>query len=213
MLRSVMTAAATSAMGLALLAAPAVAQAPAAPAAPAVNNQSPATAPAGSYNLDARHASVVARVQHQRASRSVFRFDTVSGTLNWNPAQPTQSSVSVKIDPKSITSNVAGFGAELGGDRFLNAARYPDATFQSTRVEVTGPNRGRVHGNLTLMGQTKPVVIDAEFTGANRNPQGKALIGFSGTTKFKRSDFGFNALQGPIGDEVELIIDLEFIQA
>jgi polyisoprenoid-binding protein YceI len=202
MLRNVLIAAA----GLTILAAPAMA------AAPAPVSKDPKAVTAGTYNLDARHASVIARIGHGGGtSLSTFRFDTVSGSLTVDPANPNNSKVSVTIDPKSIKSNVAGFGDELGGERFLNAAKFPQASFVSTSVAANGA-KAAVTGNLTLMGQTKPVTANVELVGSGKSMQGKAVVGFTGTAKFKRSDFGFNAMVGPIGDEVELLIDIEFVQ-
>jgi polyisoprenoid-binding protein YceI len=202
MLRNVLTAA----IGLTILAAPAMA------AAPAPVSKDPKAVAAGTYKLDERHVSVIARLAHGGGtSYSTFRFDKVSGSLTVDPANPANSKVSITVDPKSIASNVAGFGQELGGERFLNAPKYPEATFTSTAVKATG-TKADVTGNLTLMGQTKPVTAHMELVGSGKTMQGKPVVGFTGTAKFKRSDFGFNAMVGPIGDEVELIIDAEFVQ-
>ena len=202
MFRTVLSAAAC----LTLLASPVMA------AAPAPVSKDPKAVTAGTYNLDARHASVIARLGHGGGtSYSTFRFDTVSGTLTVDPANPGASKVSITIDPKSIASNVSGFGAELGGERFLNAGKFPTATFTSTSVAANGA-KAAVTGNLTLMGQTKPVVANVELVGSGKSMGGKAVVGFTGTAKFKRSDFGFTAMVGPIGDEVELLIDIEFVQ-
>jgi polyisoprenoid-binding protein YceI len=201
-----------TALALALLAAPAFAQA-AAPPAPAPVSKDPAAATAGTYKLDPNHTSVVARVSHAGGfSYSTFRFGKSGGTLTWDPARVENTKVEITVDPGSIMTPVANFAEELAGDKFLNAAKFPDAKFVSTSVRRTGPTTGQITGNLTFMGQTKPVTIDAEMIGAGKNMRGVSTIGFSGKTRFKRSDFGFNAMQGPIGDEVELLIDGEFNQ-
>ena len=174
-------------------------------------SKDPAAAATGSYMLDSRHASVIARIAHGGGtSFSTFRFDAVSGSLDWNGAKPESSKVSIKVDPKSINSPVAGFAAELAGERYLNVAKFPTASFVSTSIKRTGPTTGVITGDLTLMGVTKPVTVTANLVGAGKGMRGNAVAGFSGSTKFKRSDFGFTAMMGPIGDEVELIIDLEF---
>ncbi len=142
-------------------------------------------------------------------SYSTFRFGTVSGTLNWNPAAPENSKVDITVDPKSIMTPVQGFAEELGGDRFLNVGKYPDAHFVSTSIQRTGPTTGVITGNLTLMGQTRPITIKAEMVGAGRGMRG-TVIGFTGIAHFKRSDFGFSAMIPIIADDVELLIDTEF---
>lgn len=195
-----------AAAGLTLLAAPAMAGAPAAPAV----SKDPKAVVSGAYTLDGRHVGVVARIPHGGGtSYSVFRFGTVSGTLTVDSANPNNSKVSITVDPKSITSNVAGFGDELAGERYLNSAKFPTATFTSTGVKASGA-KADVMGDLTLMGQTKPIVAHMELVGSGQS-RGKPVVGFTGTARFKRSDFGFTALMGPIGDDVELTIDAEFV--
>jgi len=115
-------------------------------------------APAGTYyTLDPDHTAVIARVSHLRYSYSVFRFDRASATLVWDPANAAACSLNAKVDTASITSNVKGFGEQLSGDDFLKAGAFPQATFTSTAFKQTGANRGKVDGQLTLMGKTKPV--------------------------------------------------------
>ena len=200
-----------AALSLALLTAPALAgQAPGPPPPPPTKN--PADAPAGEYKVDERHASVIARVPHAGGtSLSTFRFNAISGTLTWDPARVENSKVTVVVDPKSIDSNpVANFPAgELAGDRFLNVAKFPEARFVSTSIQRTGPTTGRIMGNLSFMGQTRPITIEASLVGAGRGNRGFA-VGFTGTTRFKRSDFGFTNMLPGIGDEIELLLDIEF---
>lgn len=185
----------------------------AAPVAPVLAqvSQDPAAAPAGTYAVDGRHASVIARIGHNGGSSlSTFRFGTVSGSLDWNPAQVAASKVTVTVDMKSIQTPVAGFADELIGTGFLETAKFPTAVFTSTSIQRTGPTTGKITGNLTFMGVTKPIVVDARIVGAGKGARGSTVVGFSGTTRFKRSDYGFTSRLGPIGDEVELLLDIEF---
>ena len=198
-------------LGLALVAAPAFAQAPPAPQVPPVISKDPTKAAAGVYRLDPRHAAVVARVAHAGGfSNSVFRFNKVTGSLTWDPADVTKSKVTINVDPASIDTNVDGFAEELAGDRFLNAPKFPTATFVSTSIVKTGPTTGKVNGDLTLFGVTKPITVDAEMIGAGNNARGVKVVGFSGKTTITRADYGFTAAAGAIGATVDLVIDLEF---
>jgi polyisoprenoid-binding protein YceI len=202
------------ALGLALVSAPALAQQAAPRPAPAAASKDPAAAAAGAYKLDPNHTSVIARIGHGNGfSYSTFRFGKTGGTLQWDPANIQNAKIEVTVDPKSIMTPVNGFAEELSGDRFLNAAQFPEAKFVSTSIQRTGPTTGRVTGDLTLMGQTKPITMDVELIGAGPNMRGVPTVGFSGRTKFKRSDFGFGAMAPVIADEVELIIDTEFNKA
>jgi polyisoprenoid-binding protein YceI len=173
-------------------------------------SKDPANAPSGTYQLDPRHTSIIARVGHSGGiSFSTFRFGTASGSLNWNSADPTASQVSVTVDMTSIQTPVANFASELIGDRILKTAQFHDAKFASTSIRRTGPNTGVISGTLTFMGQTKPVTIDAVMVGTGKGRTGP-VIGFSGTMRFKRSDFGFTALIGVASDEIEMMLDGEF---
>ncbi len=194
--------------GLALIATPALAQAPA-PGPPASKDAT--VAAAGAYKLDPTHASVIARIGHGNGfSYSTFRFNTVSGSLAWDPAQIENSKLEVTIDIRSIANPVPGFVEELQRENFLNTGAYPEARFVSTSIRRTSPTKGQISGNLTFRGQTKPVTIDGELIGAGSNFRGVTTLGFSGATKFKRSDFGYGSGVPIIADEVELLIDVEF---
>ena len=202
-------------LGLALMAAPAFVTAqPAAGAArpaPAMASKDPKTAPAGNYKLDEKHIGVIARVPHMNGtSYSVFRFDKVHGMLTWDPANEAATKITVTVEPGSIATNVDGFAASLSGDRFLKASTFPEATFVSTGVRMVSPTHAMVDGNLTLMGQTHPAVIDTELVGVGNGQGGKKNMGFMGKMMIKRSDFGFSAMVGPIGDQIEVSLDGEF---
>lgn len=173
----------------------------------------PAGTVAGAYQLDPGHQSVIARIGHQGGvSLSTFRFSATSGTLNWQPATPEQSKVEVTVDMKTVDSPVEGFAEELLQTQFLNVAQHPESKFVSTSVRRTGPTTAAITGELTFYGQTKPIIVNAEFFGGGRNGRGVPVVGFTGSGKFKRSDFGFTTMLPGIGDEVELIFDIEFRQ-
>lgn len=164
-------------------------------------------APAGSYTLDPDHASVIARVSHLRYSWSVFRFDRISGTLKWDPANTANSSITAKVETASITSNVKGFAQDLAGDNFLKSAAFPEATFVSTAFRQMSTRRGKVDGQLTLMGKTKPVTFDVELVGAGRGFADRPRIGASVKGSINPVDFGLPPL---LGDAIEIVIDVEF---
>jgi len=170
-----------------------------------------ASAPAGTYKLDARHVGLVVRIGHGGGfSKSVFRFNTIDGQLGWDASTPAKIALNVTVDMKSIDSNVPGFAEELNGDRFLKTAQFPTATFVSTGVKQIDATHADVTGDLTFLGVTKPLTIRTELLGAGNNMRAVPTLGFTGTASFKRSDFGFTTLLGPIGDQVDLLIDVEF---
>ena len=164
-------------------------------------------APAGTYAVDPDHASVIARVSHLRYSWSIFRFDKVSGTMKWDPANPVNSSITAKVETASITSNVKGFAEDLAGNKFLNSAAFPEATFVSSAFRQMSTRRGKVDGQLTLMGKTRPVTFDVELIGAGKGFADRPRIGVSARGTINPVDFGLLPL---LGDSIEIVVDVEF---
>lgn len=196
------------------------AHAPFAAAEQAVPVPATAPVPAGAYKVDKLHTSLTFRVSHLGFSLWTARFTEVSADLEFDPARLGASSVSVTVDPRSIEAdNVPdSFLATLAGEGWLDADKYPQLTFVSKTVEVTGPNTFRLNGDLTVHGVTRPVTVQARYNGgyASHPYEPNARVGFSATGSFKRSDFGVNAgLPAPgssfgVGDEINVILESEF---
>jgi polyisoprenoid-binding protein YceI len=177
-------------------------------------------APAGAYELDKPHASLLFRVSHVGFSRFTARFARFDAQLQFDPKNPARSAVSASIDPASLESDnpPAGFLDMLHGKDWLDAAQYPTMTFRSTQIEINGPNSARIHGDFTMHGVTKPMVLEAVFNGgyAGNKFDPQARIGFSAHGSLKRSDFGILAgIPAPgssfgVGDEVEITLEAEF---
>jgi len=177
--------------------------------------------PAGAYALDGRHASVIWRLRHAGVGIFVARFDTISGTLNFDPVNPANSTITATIAANSVNTGVlnnAGaraFDEEIHTQVFGSAAN-PNISFVSKSITVTSATTGTVIGDLTLRGVTKPATMEVTFEGgrflAFRN---KHNIAFTGRTVISRKDFGA-ALSGPadgfVGDQVEILIAAEFLK-
>ncbi len=183
----------------------------------ALAQAAPLNVPAGEYALENTHASLTWQIRHLGLSNYTARFATYDATINLNPTDPTKSSVSVTIDPKSVRTDFPfpekeNFDAVIA-EKFLQAGAHPVITFQSTGLTATGATTGKLTGNLTLMGVTKPVTLDVTLNAAMDHPFRKVpALGFSATGTFKRSDFGSKDLQGPIGDDIKLMIEAEFLK-
>lgn len=164
-------------------------------------------APAGTYAIDVHHTGLIARIPHIGFSYSIFRFETVAGQLGWNPADPHADTLSVTVDPKSIaTSATPGFADELQGEKFLNVAKFPTATFTSTSFHPQGATHGVVEGTLTLMGVTRPARFDVDLVGDGKGFRGP-VIGVTARTTLDPKVYGLPPfIAGPI----ELTIDTEF---
>ena len=166
--------------------------------------------PSGVYLTDKNHRYIVFSYLHQGYSRPYIRFDDWTGTLNWNAENPAASSIEVVIEIASIDSGVTEFDGHLTSPDFFDAATHPQATFRSTSIETTGANTGRITGDLTIKGVTKPVTLDVVFNKADVGRDGSPKLGFSAKGAIKRSDFGVDRYVPFVGDEIELIIETEF---
>lgn len=166
-----------------------------------------AAAAAGTYTIDARHTAVLARVPHGGFSFEVFRFGAVEGALTWDPANAAANSLNVTVQTNSIATPVEGFAAELQGERFLNSAGHPTATFVSTAFRQVDATHAEVDGNFTLKGVTKPVTFHVELIGAGQGQSGKPTIGFRATARINNADYNF---PGFIRGESEIVVDGEF---
>jgi polyisoprenoid-binding protein YceI len=173
--------------------------------------------PAGVYAIDKTHASLTAKVIHMGFSAYTFRFTRLDGSFAFDPARPAASKLRVTVDPASIDTPTGNddfgrkFNTTLAGDGWLETVKYPKATFVSTAIDIGDGHRGKVTGNLTLHGVTKPVILDVTFNGSGpAMPPSVYKSGFSAAAVIRRSDFGVAKLLPGVGDQVALVMEIEF---
>jgi polyisoprenoid-binding protein YceI len=183
------------------------------PSAAAVS-KNPKLAPNGTYEVDPEHTRIVFYVPHFGFTRYAALMTRAEGELHWSGSEPAASSVEVKVDAASIETGWPKFNDELRGDSWFDATANPDITFKSSAVEVTGDGKGRIVGDLTMRGVTKPVTLDVTFNGGGEHPlKNTYALGFSAVAHVKRSDWGMDELLSfDIGDDVEIRIEAEFLQ-
>lgn len=171
-------------------------------------------APSGHYALEKNHASITFKVMHMGYAYYTMRFNDFDASIDLDAKAPEKSKLSVTIDPKSLDSNNAKLTEHVGSADFLDVAKYPSITFVSKSIEKTGPNTGKIVGDMTIHGVTKPVTLDATFNGGSPHPMMKQYdIGFSATTTLKRSDFGVSGYIPLVGDDVQVSVETEFLKA
>lgn len=172
------------------------------------------TAQAAKFSIDAAHSSVGFKVRHLVA-KTAGRFERFSGTIDFVEGKPADWKVSAEIEVASINTDNSKRDEHLRGADFFNAEKNPKMTFTSTRVSDVKGKKAKLHGNLTLNGVTKPVVLDMEMMGTGKDPWGNMKAGFTATTKINRKDFGMNwnktLDQGGVllGEEIEIQIEIE----
>lgn len=167
------------------------------------------------YRLDASHSSASFSARHTMMARVRGELGIVSGTLSFDPANPSAASVEVELDAASIATRDEKRDEHLRSADFLDIAQFPTLTFKSTRVETKDGKAGKVYGDLTIRGVTRPVVIDAVNLGEQTSPWGNKVVGFSGSTKVNREDWGLTwnvALEAGgwlVSKEIEINLDVE----
>jgi polyisoprenoid-binding protein YceI len=188
-------------------------------------------APAGQYQLDPTHTSLSFSVNHLGLSNYAVRFTNYTATLQFDPAQPGKSSITASIDPGSLRtyypadyrashpdSKFASWDEDLSqSEKFFNAGKFPQISFRSTAVQASGPDALHIVGELTLLGQTHPVELNAIIVGSTAShpmKPGLGAIGFSARGSLRRSEFGMNYLLDPplVGDVVTIAFEGEFHQ-
>lgn len=170
------------------------------------------TVDGGTYTMDQNHMGILAHVSHLGFSVSVFRFGAAKATLDWDAKDHAKSKLSATVETNSIETNVPGFADELQGDKFLNAKKFPEATFVSTAFRQTDALHGDVDGNFTLLGVTKPVTFHVSLVGAGPGfaggPQMGHVIGIHAETSINAGDYGLPHIVSM--QPLELTIDTEF---
>jgi polyisoprenoid-binding protein YceI len=171
------------------------------------------------YQIDPAHSSVQFAVRHLMVSNVRGSFSGVTGTVTFDSANPSASTVNATIDVNTITTNDEKRDGHLKSPDFFDAAQYPVMTFKSTQVEKTGDAEFDVTGDLTLHGVTKKVVLDVEEVSSEaKDPWGGTRVGVTAKTKIKRGDFGLTwnaALEAGgvmVGDEIKIEFDLQFVK-
>jgi len=174
----------------------------------------PVQVASGTYTLDPSHTDVLAQWSHFGFSNPTAHFGNVDGTLVYDAADVTKSTVQVTLPLSGLNSFTAKLDEHLKSADFFDAATFPTATFKSTKVEAAGTNKLTVTGDLTIKGQTRPVVLDVTINGAGEHPMHKVqAAGFDATTTIKRSDFGMRQYVPNVSDEVKIRITTEALLA
>lgn len=164
------------------------------------------------YTIDSSHTFPRFSYSHFGYSKQLSKFDKTTGTIVIDREAKT-GSVDVTIDTKSVDTGYPLFNEHIQGEDFLDTAKYPTATFKSTKVHFKGNKPVSVDGELTLKGVTKPVVLKIESFQQMPHPMVKKdAVGANATAKVKRSDFNMGKYAPHVGDDVTIDIAVEAIK-
>jgi polyisoprenoid-binding protein YceI len=168
------------------------------------------------YTLDPSHLTVAFLVMHIGFAKTLGIFKQAEGSFVFDADAPAVSDINVVINAASVFTNHEARDTHLRDADFLDVANHPKITFRGTAAEQTGPRTGRITGDLSLRGVTRPVTLDVIWNKSGTYPFGDQheAIGISARTTIKRSDFGMTyALTGNlVGDEIEIILEFEAIR-
>jgi polyisoprenoid-binding protein YceI len=170
-----------------------------------------AIAVAAEYKIDPAHSFVEFRAKHLGYSWLYGRFNVVSGEFTHDPADPSANSITVEVDTTTVDTRHAERDKHLRSDDFLAVEDHPRATFKSTRYEGTTES-GKLHGELTVSGVSRPVVFEIRKMGEGPDPWGGYRAGFTGSYTLTRKDFGIDYDLGPSSTTVELTLGIEGIR-
>lgn len=175
----------------------------------------PVAAQPVTYVIDSAHSSAQFSVRHMMVSNTKGEFSKVGGSIVYDPKNPSASKVEAVIDATTVNTREPKRDADLKGLDFFDVAKYPELTFKSKQVSVSG-DKLLVKGDLTIRNVTKEVILTVEGpTPEVKDQRGRMKIGASATTKINRREFGllYNQLLETggvvVGDEVSITLDIE----
>ena len=183
-----------------------------------VNKVTYAPIPSGEYKIDLAHSVIGFAIRHYEISLVRGRFKDFTGTIRYDDADVSKSSVEFAAKIESIDTGVDARNAHLRTADFFDAAKHPEMTFKSTRVERRAQDQYVLHGDFTLKGVTKQISLPFTMTGAIKDAQGNTRFGIAAQTKIDRRDYGItwgNAMANgglDVGNEVMIDLQLEAVK-
>jgi polyisoprenoid-binding protein YceI len=165
---------------------------------------------AAKFDIDPVHSGIAFYIDHLGFSRVIGVAREFSGSFDFDAAKPETSDLDVKVSVAAISTNNKQRDGDIQGADWFNATEFPDITFVGKEFKKSTDTMGKIMGDLTIAGVTKSTTLDVTFNKEGQNPWDKShVVGFSATTTIKRSDFGMKAALGMIGDDVDLVIQVE----
>lgn len=166
------------------------------------------------YTLDSSHSYVLWHINHFGFSNPSGKWMVAEGTLMLDEKNPQASKIQVTIHTAEIVTGNKELDEHLKEAVFFDVTKYPLATFVSDKVKVTGKNKAKVTGMLTVHGISQPITLDVVLNKIGINPiTNKKTVGFTASTQLNRSDFGITTLLPDLGDKVKINIEAEAYKA
>ncbi|MFY9941776.1 MAG: YceI family protein [Desulfobacterales bacterium] len=170
----------------------------------------PASA-AETYQVDTVHSYILFKIKHLDIGYSYGRFNGATGEVTWDDVNATIAAVAMQVNAKDVDTDVEKRDEHLRSADFFNVEKFTAISFQSTKVQKLAADSFEITGDLTLLGQTRPVTVTARETGAGQDPWGKFRRGFETEFTIKRSYWGMDFMLEGLSDEVDLTVSIEAI--
>ena len=167
---------------------------------------------AETYKIDPAHTSIVFRVKHLGVSYVYGRFNGPTGSFVFDESSPSNSTIEVQAETKNVDTALEKRDTHLKSPDFFNAGEHPLVSFKSKSVKKLSENTYEVSGDLTLLGKTRSIKVEANATGAGKDPWGGFRRGFETSFSINRSEFGMDFMIGGVSDEVNLTVSVEGIR-
>lgn len=172
-----------------------------------------AAAQSTTWKIDPNHSASQFSVKHLGISTVRGVFQKTAGTVIYDVADPSKTQIDATIDATSVDTRVEMRDKDLRSPNFLDVAKYPTIIFKSTHVEPEGTGKLKVTGDLTIHGVTKQVVLDVDGPSAPVSAMGGQRMGAEATTTINRKDFGINGAPSMVGDQIQIVLDMEMTAA
>jgi polyisoprenoid-binding protein YceI len=166
-------------------------------------------AAAETWRVDPVHSTAQFTARHFGIVPVIGTIPIISASVQLDPGSQIPDAVNAQLDPSKLDTHDDQRDGDLRSPHFFDVSTYPSMTFVSTKVEGTDPAHFTIAGNLTMHGQTHPVVLNAQVAGAGKTPRGKSIIAYAATVTIDRTQWGMT--YGPliVGNNVELSINAE----
>ncbi len=170
------------------------------------------------WAFDPAHSFVEFSVRHLMISTVTGRFRSLKGSVVLDEASLEDSRVEADIEAASIDTGVADRDNHLRSADFFDVANHPRITFRSMAIEDLGGDSGRMHGEVTIRGVTRPVALEVSYLGEIRDPWGNRRRGFTAQATLYRKDFGMTWNQVLdsggvlVGDKVKVTLNIEAVE-
>lgn len=166
----------------------------------------------GVYKIDPVHSTVIFKISHFGVSHFIGRFNQPDGRLVFDENRPEKSTIDISVPAGMVDTANAKRDSHLKSPEFFDTEQFPLIAFKSRTVKKINDKQYEVAGDLTLLGKTREITVTADYLGSGKDAWGGYRSGFHSRFAIKRSDFGMGFMIGPLGDEVEITVNLEAVR-